>query len=181
LTTYRVRLTDPGVAKTRAEDFERALLTNGAQGISYEEILEQGQAQFRGFLALIQGFMGLGLVVGIAAVGVIAFRAVVERRQQIGMLRALGFQKALVAQSFLFETVFVVALGVVSGTILALVLAWQLFSDEEFTGGQSAEFVVPWPLVISILVIAFVMALVMTWVPSRQASNVAPAEALRYE
>ena len=181
LTSYRVRLSDPGNVRDRAEDIERALLNNGAQATSYEEILEQGQAQFQGFLYLIQGFMGLGLVVGIAAVGVIAFRAVVERRQQIGMLRALGFQKAMVAQSFLFETVFIVALGVLSGTILALALAWQLFSDEEFTGGQDAEFIVPWPLVFGILAIAFVMALVMTWVPSRQAASVAPAEALRYE
>ncbi len=181
LTTYRVRISDTDNVRDRAEDIERALLNNGAQATSYEEILEQGQAQFRGFLYLIQGFMGLGLVVGIAAVGVIAFRAVVERRQQIGMLRALGFQKAMVAQSFLFETIFVVALGVISGTILALVLAWNLFSDEEFTGGQDASFIVPWPLVIGILAIAFVMALVMTWVPSRQAASVAPAEALRYE
>ncbi len=180
-TFYRVRLSDPGQAKERAKVFERALLTSGAQAISFDEILEQGQAQFRGFLTLIQGFMGLGLFVGIAAVGVIAFRAVVERRQQIGLLRALGFQRSLVAQSFLFETVFVVALGVISGTILAIALARELFSDEEFTGGQEAEFVVPWLLVVGILVIAFVMAIVMTWVPSRQAASVAPAEALRYE
>jgi putative ABC transport system permease protein len=181
LTTYRVRIADPDNVRDRAEDIERALLNHGAQAISYEELLEQGQAQFRGFLTLIQGFMGLGLVVGIAAVGVLAFRAVVERRQQIGMLRALGFQKAMVAQSFLFETIFVVALGVLSGTILALALAWELFSDEEFTGGQNAEFIVPWPLVVGILVIAFVMALLMTWVPSRQAASVPPAEALRWE
>ena len=37
--------------------------------------------------------MGLGLVVGIAALGVIAARSVVERRQQIGVLRALGFHR----------------------------------------------------------------------------------------
>ena len=36
--------------------------------------------------------MALGLFVGIAALGVIAFRSVVERRQQIGMLRAIGYQ-----------------------------------------------------------------------------------------
>ena len=36
---------------------------------------------------LLTGFMGLGLIAGIAALGVIAARAVVERRQQIGMPR----------------------------------------------------------------------------------------------
>ena len=46
-----------------------------------------------GFFYLMQGFMGLGLFVGVAAVGVIAFRTVVERRQQIGMLRAIGYTR----------------------------------------------------------------------------------------
>ena len=41
---------------------------------------------------LIQGFMGLGLIVGVAALGVISARAVVERRQQIGVMRAIGFR-----------------------------------------------------------------------------------------
>lgn len=181
LTTYRVRLTDSENAEARAEAYEGALINNGAQALSYKEIQEEGQAQFRGFLTLIQGFMGLGLIVGVAAVGVIAFRDVVERRQQIGVLRAIGYQRSMVSLSFMIETVFVVALGVVSGTILAVVLAWQLFSDEEFTGGGQSEFVVPWLLIAGILVIAFVTALLMTWVPSRQAARIAPAEALRYE
>ena len=42
---------------------------------------------------LIQGFLGLGLLVGVAALGVISARAVVERRQQIGVMRAIGFRR----------------------------------------------------------------------------------------
>ena len=125
--------------------------------------------------------MGLGLIVGIAAVGVIAFRAVVERRQRIGMLRAIGYQRALVSLSFLIETTFVVGPGVITGTALGVALSWILFSDDGFTGSGSSEFVVPWLLVAIILAIAFAMALLMTWVPSRQAARIAPAEALRYE
>ena len=40
--------------------------------------------------------MGLGLIVGVAALGVITARAVVERRQQIGVLRAIGFRRRMV-------------------------------------------------------------------------------------
>ena len=54
-----------------------------------------------------------------AAVGVIAFRSVVERRQQIGILRAIGYQRSMVSLSFMIETAFMVVLGVLSGTILA--------------------------------------------------------------
>ena len=56
------------------------------------------------FIRLIQGFMALGLVVGVAALGVISARAVVERRQQIGMLRAIGFQPEMIRRTLLAET-----------------------------------------------------------------------------
>src|SRR5207248_11259652 len=56
------------------------------------ELAEQQKLQV-GFNRIFQGFMALGLFVGVAALGVIAFRSVVERRQQIGMLRAIGYQK----------------------------------------------------------------------------------------
>ena len=181
VTSYYVRLSDADAAETRAREYESALLTNGAQAASIQEELEDSQAQSQGFLYLIQGFMGLGLLVGVAAVGVIAFRSVVERRQQIGVLRAIGYQQSMVSLSFMIETVFVVALGVLSGTILAIALARNLFSDPEFTGGSEIAFGVPWLLILVILSITFVAALLMTWVPSRQAARIAPAEALRYE
>ena len=73
---------------------EKALLAQGVQADSLRKLIddfagaEPGRSSY-----LIQGFMGIGLFVGIAAVGVIAFRTVVERRQQIGMLRAIGYTR----------------------------------------------------------------------------------------
>jgi hypothetical protein len=59
----------------------------------------QRQRLTGGALQLLQGFMALGLLVGIAALGVISTRAVIERRQQVGMLRALGYQRGMVGLS----------------------------------------------------------------------------------
>ena len=44
-------------------------------------------------LAIFQAYLALGLIVGIAGIGVVTYRSVSERSQQIGMLRALGFRK----------------------------------------------------------------------------------------
>ncbi|MEJ7761947.1 MAG: FtsX-like permease family protein [Thermomicrobiales bacterium] len=177
---YYLRTPDADDALEVARGVESALLQNGAQAVSIQDELEDQQSQANGFLYIIQGFMGLGLLVGVAAVGVISFRAVVERRQQIGMLRALGYQRSMVGLSMIIETLFVVTIGVVTGLVLGLTLAYQLFTSDDF-GGPDADFVIPWSIVVGILVITVVSALAMTWVPSRQASRLAPAEALRYE
>ncbi len=46
------------------------------------------------FFQLMQGFLALGLLVGITGLGVVMVRAVRERRRTIGVLRALGFRVA---------------------------------------------------------------------------------------
>ena len=61
--------------------------------------------------------MALGLFVGIASLGVIAFRSVVERRQQIGMLRAIGYQSSTVALTFVLESAFIALMGILSGVV----------------------------------------------------------------
>jgi putative ABC transport system permease protein len=154
-------------------------MRNGVEAVSIRDELKDAQQQEAGFLYLIQGFMGLGLVVGIAAVGVIAFRSVVERRQQIGVLRALGYQRGMVSLSFLIETTFLVGMGGFTGTVLGLILARNLFTSD--AAASSASFAVPWAIIIGIAGLTNVAALLMTWIPARQAARIAPAEALRYE
>src|SRR5829696_1902131 len=165
--SYFLSLSDPDAAEDMAKQIETNLITYGVQGVSIHEELEEAQAQSNGFLLIFQGFMALGLVVGIAAVGVIAFRAVVERRQQIGVLRAIGYQQSLVALSFLIETAFVVGLGVISGTVLGLLLARNLFSSDDFAGVEDVQFTVPWLIIVIILIVTMIAALLMTLVPAR--------------
>jgi putative ABC transport system permease protein len=124
--------------------------------------------------------MGMGLLVGTAAVGVIAFRSVVERRQEIGMLRAIGFQRGAVALGLLLETSFIAILGIASGIGLALLLAYNLLSSEEL-GNIDMGFVVPWWQLALVAAFAYGASFLMTVVPARQASGIAIAEALRYE
>jgi putative ABC transport system permease protein len=178
-TAYYVALADPDTATDVAHGIEATLMHSGAQSTSIFDELEESRQQEAGFLYLVQGFMGLGLFVGIAAVGVIAFRSVVERRQQIGVLRALGFQRGLVSLSFLIETAFIVGMGVVSGVVLGVVLSRNMFTADE--AAASAGFTVPWVMITGISIATVAIALLMTWMPSRQAARIAPAEALRYE
>jgi putative ABC transport system permease protein len=125
--------------------------------------------------------MGLGLVVGVAAVGVIAFRTVVERRQHIGMLRAIGYKRSTIALSFLMESSFITLLGIFSGVGLALLLSYFLVTGGELGGGEIEGFFVDWVQLSVISVFAYGASLLMTFIPARQAASIPIAEALRYE
>ncbi len=107
----------------------------------------------------------------------------VERRQQIGMMRALGFQRGMIQSAFVIESGIVVVLGVLAGGIFGLWLSYLLMTSDDFTNGAPAGvgFIVPWATILVTLSASIVAALLMAWMPARQASRVVPAEALRYE
>ena len=180
-TLHYVRLNDGAQANETAKGIEKTLLSQGVQADSLRQIVSDYQAQSRGITYLMQGFMGIGLFVGIAAVGVIAFRTVVERRQQIGMLRAIGYTRRAVALSFLMESSFTALLGIGSGIVMGLLLAYQLLGSEEFQASGIEGFYVNWVQILAIGGFAFIASLIMTIIPSRQASSIPIAEALRYE
>lgn len=171
----------PGTdAEEYARTVEAALVQASAD--SLQALLDEQQKLQTGFLLVFQGFMGLGLIVGIAALAVIASRAVVERRQQIGMLRAIGYQRGMVALSFLFESGFIALSGILLGLTLGLSLAWVLFTSGDFgEEARNIDFTVPWLDLAVICGIALGAAMLMTFLPARSASRVPVAEALRYE
>ena len=105
----------PSRAEEIAAALEEEFVEHGVQASSLEKIVQDFTALNRTFNRLIQGFMGLGLVVGIAALGVIAARSVVERRVQIGILRAIGYRSGMVQLSFLIESSFIALLGIAVG------------------------------------------------------------------
>ncbi len=158
----------------------KAFLGNGLDVKEAQKQYNDNQAVSTGLFDLLEGFMGLGLIVGIAALGVVATRAVVERRQEIGMMRAIGFQRTMVRTTFLLESSFVAILGTALGVGLGLGLARNLVSAEA-KNNSSIALNVPWPQIIVIVVIAYLASLLTTYLPAWQASRVYPAEALRYE
>jgi putative ABC transport system permease protein len=116
-------------------------------------------------------------VVGIAGIGVIMVRAVRERRRQVGVLRALGFQSKAVRAAFVVESSFVAVEGVIIGTALALVCTWSITLTDAF--GDSMEFRVPFLAIALLMVTTLVFSLMATAAPARAAAKIDPAVALR--
>jgi putative ABC transport system permease protein len=183
-TTYHVRRSGRGEQNVTAEDvaarMETAFMDRSMVAVSTEREFELSLSQDDAFNQLFQGFMGIGLIVGVAAIGVLSFRAVEERRQSIGMLRALGFRSRMVIIQFLLEASFVTLIGTVLGLILGTLTSWNIFNElaKETDGLQ---FDIPWINVAIIVGVAWVFSVLMTVLPAFQAGRIYPAEALRYE
>jgi len=177
--TY-VQLGDGVGAKQAARSIEASLAVSGVQADSIQQLIDETASQDQAFTRVFQAFMALGLLVGIAALGVISFRSVVERRQQIGMLRAIGYQSGTVALTFVLESSFVALMGILSGVVGGVIVSHNLFTTGQFAE-EAVTFTIPWFEIIAFAVVAFVVSMVMSWWPSRSAARVPVAEALRYE
>ena len=173
----------PGVdAKQAATQLESAFLANGMEAESVAQVLKDTVAANRTFNRLIEGFMGLGLIVGVAALGVISARSVVERRQQIGVLRAIGFRQSMVQATFLLESSFIALTSIVVGTALGLVLAYEIIVDtRDQPSWENLSLVVPWGNLTLIFLVVYLVSMAATFAPALRASRIRPAEALRYE
>ncbi len=175
--------TGPGVdPDAAAVSLEAAFLANGLDAESIAAVVDETMSANRMFNRLIQGFMGLGLIVGVAALGVISARAVVERRQQIGVLRALGFRRGMVQAAFLLESAFLALTSIVVGLGLGLLLAYDIVDDQRQQPSWSGlTLVVPWGNLAVVFAAVLLVALATTFAPALQASRIPPAQALRYQ
>lgn len=178
--TYYFDLGSNVDAAAAARTLERDFANNGLQTSVTAQTIRDSDATRRIVFLLLRGFMALGLVVGICALGVIAARSVVERRQQIGMMRALGFQRGQVRLAFLIESSFIALLGLGVGVALGFAFSGTLI-DNIREGFPSMEYRVPWSALFLVVVSGYAASLLATYLPARQASKVYPAEALRYE
>ena len=179
-TIYQFRLTDPTRADEIAGKLETVFLDNSMEADSAQFLIRQNQEQGDAFNLLFQGFMGLGLLVGVASLGVISFRAVVERRQSIGMMRAIGYKGWMIQAGFLIESTVIALLGIGIGIGLGSMISYNIV-QEIGKDIEGLKFHVPWINMLAIVGIAWAFAMITTYWPARQASQIYPSEALRYE
>jgi len=171
---FKVR---PGVDVTKAgHDLERHFISYQLITLNIQEFINQIQEATTGVFNLLEAYLALGLIVGIAGLGVITMRNVVERRQETGALRAIGFRKSMVLKSFLFELSFIALTGIALGVALGVALSYDLYL--RFFAEQAA-FVVPWERLLLLGGIAFLGSVLATASPAIRAARMPPAEALR--
>ncbi len=160
-----------------AENLENKI--NG-QGVSVSIISDDVmliQSLVIALLGIFEGYLALGLMVGIAGIGVVTVRSVSERRKTIGILRALGYRKRMVTATFLIEVSWVGMLGILNGVLVAVGFHRSLFNA--FWKDQGAEFALPLGTIFTVLIGGWILIILTTMIPIRSASKVPPSAALR--
>ncbi len=128
-------------------------------------------------LSLFEGYLALGLMVGVAGIGVVTVRNVSERRKTIGMLRAIGFRKRHVVRLFSTEVSWVAVLGMVNG--LSIGYGFHVVLYKAIWEGEGAAFSFPWTSTLLLFLAGWFVVLITTFVPVRRASTIPPSAALR--
>src|SRR2546423_11684547 len=138
---------------------------------------------FDAFLVL---FASLALTV--ASLGIVntLVMAILERRREIGVLKALGATDGDVRSLFFAEAGAMGLLGGIFGVIIGWLIGQALtFGTNIYLRGQDLPGVkisyVPWWLALSAIAFAVIVSLVAGLYPASRAARLNPVEALRYE
>ena len=126
-------------------------------------------------------FVSISLVVSSIMIGIITYISVLERKKEIGILRAIGASKGNVANVFNAETFIE---GLISGVFaIAVVVAVSVPVNAWVLADFNVENIMslPWTSAAVLICISVVLTLVAGLIPSSAASRRDPVEALRSE
>ena len=176
-TSLDVTLHDVWVARALAQDLQRQF--------PYKvESWQESNAQLVSALnaqsvstAIIRGVVLAVVVLGIASVLVVS---VVQKRREIGILRAMGATRGQVMRVFLVQGAVVGALGSVLGLLLAVALIWVFTHFVRGSDGLPLfSIALPPAMALQIALIASVCGVLAAVAPARRAAALDPAQAIR--
>lgn len=104
-----------------AQRLQRAMSDVGFEVTSTADRLDDFNAVQNTYLSIFQLLGGLGLLLGSIGLGIVVVRNVLERRTELALLRALGFNLKAIRRYVRDEHVFVLFLGLLWGMVAALV------------------------------------------------------------
>ncbi|MDX2154487.1 MAG: FtsX-like permease family protein [Bryobacteraceae bacterium] len=120
---YRVFLIQPPAAAAQrvSVDLEETLADFGFDVTSVAERLANYHKVENTYLSTFQALGGLGLLMGTVGLAAVLFRNILERRRELALLRAIGYNANDVRRLVLTENLFLLAAGLLTGALCAAV------------------------------------------------------------
>ncbi len=128
------------------------------------------------------GFVAISLIVSSIMIGVITYISVLERRKEIGILRAIGASKHNISQVFNAETFIIgILAGLMGVGISRLLLIPGNMLIHHLTGEATINASLPVPAAIVLVILSVILTLLGGLIPSGKAAKSDPVTALRTE
>ena len=127
-------------------------------------------------------FVAISLIVSSIMIGVITYISVLERKKEIGILRAIGASKRNISQVFNAETVIIGLFAGIMGIVVTLLLLIPINQIIHVIAGQNnINAILPLNAGIVLIILSTVLTLIGGVIPSKKAANEDPVAALRSE
>ncbi|MBQ8924233.1 MAG: ABC transporter ATP-binding protein/permease [Lachnospiraceae bacterium] len=126
-------------------------------------------------------FVSISLVVSSIMIGVITYISVLERRKEIGILRAIGASKHNISQVFNAETFIIGLLAGIMGIVVTIILIIPINHIIASFTDQPIRAVLPIVGGIALIILSVILTLIGGIIPSRKAAKSDPVAALRTE
>ena len=168
----------PGAdVKAVARDIQRGVFSQGAEVTTVKEMIDATSRGPQSGVDAIRLIMGVGLLVGILSLGILALRAIIERRRAIGMLRALGYRPGQVLAGIVSEGLITATCGALVGIGVG-VLMGAIFMGVYLPLSRIEVDASTLALIVGLI---YLSVLAVTIPPALRAARLPAVEALRLE
>lgn len=182
VTNVAVLLHEPArVAEVRQAVVERLGGQTPLRIRSREEFWAELHANYDTFFRMTDGLTWIAILVAGLAIANTLFANILERKQEWGILRAVGARRREILQAVVAEAFATGLVGGATGILAGLALQALFVRSAAFINGVSLDWTTPWAYLGTALLTALVLAPLAGLLPARWASRLDVVDALRYE
>jgi len=149
--------------------------------ITYLDIIDSFNTIFGVVQLVVIGIAAISLIVGGIGIMNTMYTAVLERTNEIGVMKAIGGKNSDVLLIFLLESGTLGLAGGVIGVGLGIGFSKLVELVAVATGTDLLKAYFPWYLIVGALAFSFIVGTLSGILPARKAAKLKPVDALRYE